>query len=294
MRSLFYSFPKFAVSFFFLLFIGSCSEDIPAFSKKSLEQIGDTTYIETTIPTPDRKQVVMEEFTGVNCVNCPQGSQLIKNIVQTFPGQIIEIGLHSAFLSETHSTSKQDLRTAEAEQLSQYFIDPGYKPAAAIDRFVFDSNNPSVQYDRNSWLTYVGQRVAQVAPVNVLVTTLYNTNTRELTATVETHFTKVVTGKIKLTVLLAEDSIETSQLDAGNVIREKYIHRNVQRSFLTPYDGLPLSNDAEPGRVYRRSFKTTLPLAPVEWQASKMHVIAFLHRFEGSKEVLQGAEVAVQ
>ncbi|MFN8277773.1 MAG: Omp28-related outer membrane protein [Chitinophagales bacterium] len=271
-----------------LMFLCSCKEVIPDFPAPIVPQAGDTTYIESPVATAEAKNVVIEEFTGVNCVNCPQGAQNIRAIEDAHPGRIVAIGMHSRFLSEPFSFSTQDLRTAEAEQLSQLFVDPGFKPAATIDRFVYDGSNPSLQYDRLSWAGYVNQRLAIAAPANVAIRNSFNTGTRELTATIEVHFTQAITGKTRLTVVLTEDSINTAQLDAGNVIDTIYYHRHVQRQFLTPYDGLDLGTDAEPGRVYRRNFKVTIPVAPVTWEPEHLYVAAYVHRADGSREVLQG------
>ncbi|MFN8308558.1 MAG: Omp28-related outer membrane protein [Chitinophagales bacterium] len=276
------------------LAISGCKEVIPDFPANAVPQKGDTTYVESPVAAVQRKKVMIEEFTGVNCVNCPQGAQILRNIEQAHPGNIVEVGMHSNFLSEPFSYSKQDFRTADAEQLSQYLVDPGFKPAAAIDRVAFDAGNPSVQYDRNSWPGYVDQQLALTSPLSLSISNNYNATTRELTSTVEVHFTQAVSGKTKLTVVLAEDSINSAQLDAGNVVDTVYFHRNVARKFLTAYTGNALSEDAEPGRFYRRIFKTILPIAPVEWKAEHIHIMAYIHRYEGSKEVLQAAESDLQ
>jgi len=42
------------------------------------------------------RHVLVEEFTGVQCVNCPQGSQLIENLINTHGERLIAVSIHFA------------------------------------------------------------------------------------------------------------------------------------------------------------------------------------------------------
>src|SRR5690348_14133339 len=54
----------------------------------------DSTYVESPVQTPETKNVLIEEFTGVRCPNCPQGHVIIANIKAANPGRVVSVSLH--------------------------------------------------------------------------------------------------------------------------------------------------------------------------------------------------------
>ena len=47
------------------------------------------------------RQVLIEEFTGVRCVNCPEGSIAIENLLEAYDEQLVAISIHSGFFCTT-------------------------------------------------------------------------------------------------------------------------------------------------------------------------------------------------
>ncbi|MDX1351042.1 MAG: hypothetical protein R3279_12370, partial [Putridiphycobacter sp.] len=44
---------------------------------------------------PDNKNVVLEEFTGITCVFCPQGHAIANTIAANNPGDVVLINIHT-------------------------------------------------------------------------------------------------------------------------------------------------------------------------------------------------------
>jgi len=77
------------------LFLHSCKEVGPDINLHGNQNaVSDTTYIESPVATAETKNVVIEEFTGVRCPNCPQGHVVIANIKAANPGRVITVRLH--------------------------------------------------------------------------------------------------------------------------------------------------------------------------------------------------------
>src|SRR4051794_39448582 len=73
----------------------SCQEEGPAINLKGNENaVADTTYIESTVPAAEAKNVMLEEFTGVRCPNCPAGHITIDQIKTANPGRVVSISYH--------------------------------------------------------------------------------------------------------------------------------------------------------------------------------------------------------
>src|ERR1700741_1300369 len=85
----------------------------------------------------DRK-VLIEEFTGVRCVNCPDGSAEIENLLSLYGGNLVAVSIHSGFFSDPYPDNLYDFRTPEGDQLLNYLGQPLGYPTAVIDRKLFN------------------------------------------------------------------------------------------------------------------------------------------------------------
>jgi hypothetical protein len=255
------------------------------------KSLRDTAYIENPLQIPEEKNVLMEEFTGVQCVNCPAGHQIIKTLQSTYANRLIVISYHTDFLGEPFAFTTEDLRTNGARQVQDYLIFDGYKPAAAIDRFSFNSSQNSLLYSRNTWNTLVQQQVAKKTPVNISLVATLDSSTRKLTAAVELHYTASVAERQKLTVVLIENNITQPQLNTGNRIDTFYLHQDIQRLFLSNALGDEISYSTEAGRVIRKVYQTNLS---GNLKIKDLKLVAFVHKFSGSKEILQAKQIPIE
>ena len=55
-----------------------------------------------------KKNVLMEEFTGRKCGNCPAGHVETKSIEKAYPGRVIAINLYGGFYCVCGQTCKQN------------------------------------------------------------------------------------------------------------------------------------------------------------------------------------------
>lgn len=255
--------------------------------------VSDTTYVEFPVQAMTPKVVMMEEFTGVRCINCPEGHDIISNLKDQNPDRFVYASFHSKFLSNPYSFSPIDFRSTEAQEMEDYLISVGYKPAAAIDRKVFDATVlPSVLYGRQTWSNYLSQQLTQTSPVNIEIDKTYNETNRQLEVTVSIHYTQLVSVANKVTLLLTEDSLVSPQVGLNDVLDTFYVHNGVFRKFLTPTRGDLLDAEKVPGRVFKRVYQT---LVDANWSPDKMNIIAYVHEFEdNSKLIYQARKVKVK
>lgn len=253
--------------------------------------VQDTTYIESPIATPEAKNVVIEEFTGVRCPNCPQGHQIIASIKAAHPDNVVSMSLHpSNSLGYPYTFSTENFITAEAQNLYEYLGLLGLEPCAAIDRHLF-SGESNVLLDKSKWTGYVNQQLATTTPVNIVLNKSYDTATRELTVIAEVHYTQTITNDNKLTIALVESGMVSAQLN-GSVIDTFYTHNDIQRAFITDTKGDAITSTTEAGRVVRRVYKKTLDAL---WKPENMKIIAYVHEYQNDiKVVYQGKELEVQ
>jgi hypothetical protein len=274
------------------LLISSCKEVgtvVDLGKNKPLGLLLDTAYTEA-VQSPDVKNVLIEEFTGVRCLNCPQGHAELRSLKLAYPGRVIGLSLHSFIQDEVYPYSKVDLKSVIAQRIEQYLLYPGFKPNGAIDRVNF-SGGQTVCNDYLDWATLLPQRMSVATPVNLLVTPTFNATSGELLIDVKAHYTQDQTEPNKLSLFLVEDSIVTAQLQPNNTVDTNYIHNEIVREVYSDTLGDKLEHDLKRGTTVQRVYKVNVSGKNYEYKHLK--VLAFIHRYATTKEILQAKEIEI-
>ena len=120
-----------------------------------------------------RKSVVLEEFTGLNCTFCPDGHRRAKLIQDAYPGRVVLLNVHAGGFAVPNG-NQPDYRTADGIQLDSYVGITGY-PSGTVNRRTFDGD---LDYSRTVWANYADIIVEETSPVNVGARTEYDEATR--------------------------------------------------------------------------------------------------------------------
>lgn len=262
----------------FLVFIisGCCNElpvEIPKF----------------TIPETD-KVVLIEELTGVRCINCPDGAEVIRNIEEKYKGKVVSIGIHAGSLSEPLEESKYDLRCEDGINLEKNWSYLG-KPAAAIDRVIFEEPDIPIS-GYTSWEQYVEQELHKENVLNITTSVSYNPENRNLEVNISVIPLKDLKGNYKINVSLTESHIVDSQMLSDGSTNEDYEFENVLRDMITPWDGQSLGTDLKENNIIFKTYSYTLPQEENLWKPENMKVISFVTGGEESdlRPVINAAE----
>jgi hypothetical protein len=261
---------------------------------------GDTTYLATP-ETAQPRTVVLEEFTGVTCPNCPRGHASVAAMQTQYSGRLLAVSYYAngpAQAAPVDGHTKEDFRTDDATNaLSAVFIGIGGLPAASVDRTPVAGQ---LTYFENQWAGAVAARMAVPSPANVKVTSEWQAGDRTAIIRVRVAYTTAVTKKQALTLILtendlvdAQESVDTSSTPTGEpLIFTDYVFKHVLRDIITPVTGEAMMNEIETkerGRVYERTFVYKVPKD--HWKAEKCTLIAIVHNAEsGDKEIVQAAE----
>ncbi|MBK7036996.1 MAG: Omp28-related outer membrane protein [Chitinophagales bacterium] len=262
----------------------SCKEVGPAIN---LSETDYETYLGTP-QSPDDKVVLIEDFTGAACVNCPDAHEAIALAIAANPTQVLAIAEYNYFGDPLYLD--QNFLTVEAEALDDDYLGPvvGH-PASFMDRVDFSDDGYLAEPPTNI-VSYTNDRLSEIPPCNIVLSKVYDAISRELTLTVTIDYTSDVSVTNHLSVSLLESGIIAAQItDAGEV--EDYEHNHVLRKMLTYYSGdnLPEENVAGRGYIFTYSY-----ILDDDWNADNMSVVAFVHNFEADdKEVLQAAEIEI-
>ncbi len=238
-----------------------------------------------------KRQVLIEEFTGVRCVNCPAGSAAIEDLKKVHGAQLVVVSIHAGDFSPPYPQSKYDFRTHEGNLLLDFLEKPFSYPTAIVNRKKFDGQF-GLQLGSGSWAGFINTEKQLEPKVKIDLKTSYNSGTRNLTLT-STIFVQenISLASVKLSVMVVENNIVDLQLAPGSSTpKVDYVHKHVLRKMLTPFDGEPLAFPLRARDVITKSFEYKLP---PDWKEADCSVIAFVHFGASEKTVLQAHEKKV-
>lgn len=261
--------------FFALVFFISC-EEIPV--------------VIPEFQLPDSEKIVLvEELTGVHCNNCPDGAIRLKNIEEQYPGRIAVIAIHAGDLSEPFSNSKYDLRCEDGIAIEKEWIYFG-KPAAAIDRKLFDGHDNIPVSGHGFWQQYIEEQLQEENVINIEASIVFDPDNRTGEVTIGLLPLKDLDGKFSIHVALTEDHIIDLQLKKGGVIDENYEFEHVLRDMITPVKGHDITGNLKKNTVVSSQFDFTLPLSDGTWIPENMNIIAFVtEQIEDGKPLVRNA-----
>jgi hypothetical protein len=268
------------------LFFSSCEEIGPDIDFTIPDaSLLDTSYVESEVEVPQQKVVLFEDFTGVQCVNCPTAHQETEFLLDEYPDQLAVVAMHNYFAGP-YSDSNEDYTIPEANELNDYLGPAPAWPSGFIDRKDFGSGNLYTLLVSN-YQVYVEEQLPEVPPCNIYLESTYDGDTRRALLKVTVKYTEDVDIENHLSVMILEDEILDLQLTLTG-IDENYQHNHILRDMLTPATGVNLVEDLTPGRIFEKEFAIILP---DNWNSEHMSWVVFVHNFSpDNKEVLQAAK----
>ena len=245
-------------------------------------------------PTPvedQERQVLIEEFTGVRCVNCPAGSQAIEGLIDIHGQRLIAISIHAGSFAPPYPNSLYDFRIAEGVSLLSYLGEPLGYPTATVDRKLFDGEF-DLQLGRQQWAGFIAQELLEAPKVKIDILRTYDEVSRMLDVTVKLYVQETITeSDVRLSVALTESDIVDLQLTPdSSTPNPDYKHKHVLRDMMTNYDGNPIDEALVADAVIDKEFSMALP---EDWTPENCHIVAFVHLGGSSKEVLQAHQTGV-
>lgn len=249
------------------------------FSLAACEQVDRddrwTSTEDPLLPETERSTVLVEEYTGQKCINCPTAAAELKRIADTYPGNVITVALHAARTGQTTAA----LASAEADVCAKTYDIPGAVPGILVNRRTLAAEGRYLQ-KRALWNTYIRQAVNTPARYRIALTATPATNGKWRISATPTALRQQSDTPLGIQLWVVEDIRAEQYLPEGK--QTDYFHHHVLRGALNGSDGAT----CHLGQAYE--FTTSLP-AEVE-VITNAKVIAFLFDLR-SKEVYEAAIV---
>ena len=238
---------------------------------------------ETQDSTPITQQqseltLLLEDFTGWNCPNCPQGTAVLNTIKATYGEKVVITAIHQGPYAKPKGDVTLDLRTEYGDELGK---DMTSYPSLWINRDVIPST-------RGDWETAVADYFASaIHNLNISLGSKIDANGNVVVST-EIEALADINSNLVITLYMTENDIEGKQKDDGTII-EDYLFQHVLRA--NPIVNYPLTVSAlKQGDKIQKSYLLK-PAAGVN--KSNCHVVVMVADATSGK-VLQANEIELK
>jgi Outer membrane protein Omp28 len=237
--------------------------------------INDSTYM-VAAPATQAHNVLVEDFSGQSCPNCPGAHASVAAISASDSGRVIVLTYygHLGPQSDTVSGYPLDLRSSTVDAISNdIYGGVNALPSGSVDRV---AQAGVLDLYSSSWPSVISTRLTDNDSLNVYLRSSYDASINMDTITVTVVYTQNVSSAQFINIAVAEDSIlGVQEFYTGD---SSYVFDDVFRKMVTAVPSgdlvLPRGTYSKiPGRAYQRTY--TCQLQP-GWAAKHCKVVAFV------------------
>lgn len=230
------------------------------------------------------KKVLLEEYCGAHCGQCPLGSYYTDSMETLFPG-LISVALHAYSPPDAMAFPQID---------TLYRTFSSGAPLGSIDRINTGtvSNNTSIIWTQ--WQTRIQQQLSVSPQLTIDLQSSWNSVTRSIAVHVTVNIvSNMPSGDYRLAMYIVEDSVTGtgSGYDQANVYNGQigspffglgnpivgYVHRHVARAILPSSWGLQglIGSQPSAGQIFTHDFDYSLPAS---YNENRIMLVAFVNK----------------
>ena len=186
-----------------------------------------------TTSTAQLRNVLIEDFTGHRCKNCPKASKKIEELVSAFgTDRIIGLAIHAGpgNFTGTNTDYPTDFTTPEGKQI-QNFFGTNFLPIGMINRENWTSSGNSHWSIFDEWPTLSVE--ALDSNLRIAIETTASINSGQLNVSAQGFPQTSLLHDLKIVVLVKESNIVSPQLMPDDTRDPDYVHMNVLRDYVT-------------------------------------------------------------
>lgn len=225
-------------------------------------------YVE---PVAASRCVLVEEYSGQDCVNCPEGAAELERIMNEYGhDSVIVVSIQGGMaIHEGEYEGILGLATDFTEQLYANAGKPS-QPSAIIDR------RGGVKM-KSDWMGEIKNALLRPSTVTLNIDKQYDATTRKLDVTIKAQSNLDYKGN--LNVWLTEDNIVAVQQFVSDY-DFNYVHNHILRTALTEdkINGYPIALNWDDEQPNEYQFSVVLR---DDYKAENMTIVAFVDNADG-------------
>lgn len=247
---------------------------------------------------PQKRIVVIEEYTGIKCGYCPSGHKIVNDLIAAYEGRVFGVNIHCGGYADGTYMTADGTKYANDADISGY-------PAGSVSRHVFAAySDGGMSMGRSNFEQATKSMLGKSSPVNIKATAEIDKATRTLTVKVKGYYTADPTDangnpltSNSLYVLLLQDSVMGEQVDYGSPsynpdqwIGDKYCHMHMLRDCITETWGDAITPKAGTGFVKDYTYTIPATIGTDQVPATLEHLKVLVFVAEGKREIYTADE----
>lgn len=227
----------------------------------------DDRFIE--LPAVEAKRVVLlEEFTGQKCVNCPEAHTVIEGLLEQYADNVISVSIHGG--SDMNAIGEDQMPGFGLRNADGAAYADGYKissfPAGVVNRC-------SGVMTSDQWSTAIRNEIAKPSSLEMDMTATLSSDGSKVNIEVDLEPWENIDGHLQLWVV--ESGIVSLQLTKSGMKRD-YVHNHVFRGVVNGRDG-------ESVRLITREPQHVSAEVEVRdiWNTANLAIVGFVYTRDG-------------
>lgn len=266
--------------------LASCDKINPPFTEDDGGQ---------TIETDTVRKILLEEFTGHKCPNCPDAHVIAHDLKSIYGNQLILLTIHAGYFANVGAAPfVYDFKTTAGNDIASNFQLPS-TPMGMVNRV---KQSSGWLIDKDGFGSNVSAQIDEQSIDPELYITLiptYNQSDSTLNLVTKTYIMGTLeSANYNICVAITEDSIIKPQIDNGEIITD-YVHMHVMRGMVSPtwgdqiFTGVPTV-----GNTFTKNY-TGYKLGK-DWNPDNCHIVAYVYYANGEKQyqIIQAQEVKLK
>ena len=267
------------------LFLGMVGCDYIDQPRKTIEVPTDP------VDSTDQK-VVIEDFTGHLCKNCPKATKTAKEVEAAFPGRVHTLAIYSKIgnsFNNINADYPTDFTNDDSDAIFDYFNKTYSMPLGMVNRKDYSINLTHLKA-YGSWPQEAAPFVTLKTPLQIVIVPSYNASNRLSTLTVRTHAIQTVAGPLKIAAFILEDGVVSPQLQPDDTRDPNYVHNHILRVSYNSAFGEELTGaDYPSGQNIVKTFSKTVDPAWVEGNCTALVMVYN----DNTKQIIQSEVVSL-
>ena len=250
------------------------------------------------------RKVILEDFTGHTCVNCPTAHKIAEDLQALYGNQLIVVSIHAGPFAKPKTSPpgfEADYRTSEGNAIFNFF-NVQSTPIGMVNRI--KQSNGGYLVEKGAFATEVSKQIDSLPEepdMYIYLEPSFNASDSILDLNTEVTFLNALpSGKYNLCIMITENDIVSAQDNNDPSIGivgkiPDYHHKHMLRGMLSPdfgdeiLDGNPQVNQA----IQKSYSQYKLGNG---WNPDNCHIVAFVYYADGpnQNEIIQAQEVSLK
>ena len=258
-----------------VLMINSCD-----YVSNTIEPNSNNGGNQTLDSTKVYRKVLIEDYTGHRCGNCPAAAKTLKKIDSIYHGKVIPLAVHCTNFANPNVTYPEDFRTSEGTEYDNVL---GVSASSGLPNGLVnrkDFGTPNFVKADSQWESESQTFFNQEADFKIELTNTYNSSANTFNTELKITALKDLSGEYNTALLLVEDSIIGVQYDQSLPVSQQVVTNYnfmhvLRKSLNTAWGEVAFNGTIAKGQTFSKTFSNVSLNA--SYVAKNCQVIAYIY-----------------